>query len=181
MLHPSFAVPTESDHFMRKSPAQVYSLVFGFALTLAGILGFFYTADFSTGAEAAQPGSSDALIGLFDVNGWHNVVHLLSGLTGLALAGSWAGARLFAWGFGLVYLLVTAIGFILGDGHAILGLVIVNTEDNFLHLAISVLGIMAALATPSAPPPTTVRSEGGSKAFEPSIRRRGAAKNPVAR
>src|SRR5215212_1514659 len=74
--------------FMRKSPAQVYALTFGATLLLAGILGFFYTADFSTGDATTDPGNRDALIGIFDVNGWHNVVHLASGLLGLALAGS---------------------------------------------------------------------------------------------
>jgi hypothetical protein len=166
---------------MRKSPAQVYALVFGATLVLAGIVGFLYSADFSTGSAAADPGNRDALIGVFDVNGWHNVVHILSGLLGLALARSWRGARLYAWGFGLVYLVVTAIGFSLGSGHAILGLIPVNTEDNFLHLAISLLGIVAALATRSAPPPTLVSRERGSRAFEASVRRHPSAKMPPAR
>ena len=166
---------------MKKSPAQLYALVFGLALTLAGILGFFYTADFSTGAEATRPGNRDALIGLFDVNGWHNVVHLLSGLAGLAAAGSWRAARLYAWGFGLVYLLVTGIGFALGDGHAIIGLIPVNTEDNILHLAIALLGLLAAILSPSSPAPTMASGQGGSLAFEHSIRRRNAEKNPIAR
>src|SRR5687767_103058 len=95
---------------MRKSPAQVYAFTFGLALLLAGILGFFYTADFSTGDATKDPGNRDALIGVFDVNGWHNVVHILSGLAGLALAGSWRGARLYAWIFGLTYLVVTVWG-----------------------------------------------------------------------
>jgi hypothetical protein len=162
---------------MRKSPAQVYALVFGTALLLAGILGFFYTADFSTGDNAGR----DALIGAFDVNGWHNVVHLLSGLLGLAVARSWRGAKLYCWAFGLTYLAVTVWGFVLGDGEVILGLIPINTEDNFLHLAISLLGIIAAIATPSAPAPTTVDGEGSSKAFMPSVRRRGQTKMPAAR
>jgi hypothetical protein len=166
---------------MRKSPAQVYALVFGIALTLAGILGFFYSADFSSGAAATEPGNTDAVLGILDVNGWHNVVHLLSGLVGLAVVGSWFGARTYAWAFGLVYLVVTAIGFALGDGHAIFGLIPVNTEDNILHLAIGLLGILAALATPSSPAPTTVAGEGKSRAFEASVRRQPSAKMPPTR
>jgi hypothetical protein len=162
---------------MRKSPAQVYALVFGATLLLAGILGFFYTASFSTGDEVER----DALIGVFDVNGWHNVVHVLSGVAGLALASSWRGAKAFAWGFGLTYLAVTVWGFVIGDGESILGLIPVNTADNFLHLAISVLGICAAVATPSAPPPTMASGQGTSKAFVPSVRRRAQAKTPVER
>jgi hypothetical protein len=166
---------------MRKSPAQVYALVFGIALTLAGILGFFYSTDFSSGAAAADPGNRDAVLGILDVNGWHNVVHLLSGLVALAVAGSWFGARTYAWAFGIVYLIVTAIGFALGDGHAIFGLIAVNTEDNFLHLAIGTLGILAALASPSAPAPTTVDRERSSPAFEASVRRQPSAKLPPTR
>ena len=162
---------------MRKSPAQVYALTFGATLLLAGILGFFYTASFSTGDDVER----DALIGVFDVNGWHNVVHLLSGILGLVLARSWRGAKLFAWGFGLTYLAVAVWGFVIGDGESILGLIPVNTADNFLHVAISLLGIGAALATPSAPPPTMAGPGSKSKAFVPSVRRRAQAKSPVER
>ena len=164
---------------MRKSPAQVYALVFGLALLLAGIVGFFYTADFSTGDATTDPANRDALIGVFDVNGWHNVVHILSGVLGLSLAGSWRGARLYAWGFGLTYLAVTVWGFVVGDGESILGLVPVNTADNLLHLAIALLGVMAALATPSAPPPTI--AGGKSAAFQHTLRRRAQVKTPAAR
>jgi Domain of unknown function (DUF4383) len=166
---------------MRKSPAQVYALTFGLALLLAGILGFFYNADFSTGDATTDPANRDGLIGVFDINGWHNVVHLTSGLLGLALAASWRGARLYAWGFGLTYLVVTVWGFVIGDGESILGLIAINTEDNFLHLAISLLGIGAALVTPAAPPPTTTDGERKSKAFQPFVRRRPQVKAPPAR
>lgn len=122
-----------------RTPAQVYSLVFGATLLLAGIVGFFYSAAFGT------PGETDAILGIFEVNGWHNVVHIASGVVGLALAGSAAGARSFALGFGVVYLAVTIWGFAVGDGGEILGFLPVNTEDNFLHLAISLAGIAAGL------------------------------------
>jgi hypothetical protein len=147
---------------MRKSPAQIYALTFGATLVLAGILGFFYSADFSTGDT-----ERDALVGLFDVNGWHNIVHIASGLVGLALASSWSGARLYAYGFGLVYLVVTAIGFAIGDGESILGLIPVNTADNILHLAIALLGLLAGILSAVAPRPTM--STGSSPALRPSV------------
>ena len=152
---------------MRKSPAQIYALTFGATLVVAGILGFFYSADFSTGDT-----DSDALIGVFDVNGWHNVVHILSGLAGLALARSWSGARLYAYGFGLVYLVITGIGFAIGDGESILGLIPVNTADNILHLSIAVLGLFAAILSPSAPRPTLAGER--SPALTPSIQVKGS-------
>jgi hypothetical protein len=153
---------------MRKSPAQAYAIAFGTLLVLAGIAGFFYSADFSTGAAAADPGNRDALIGVFDVNGWHNVVHFLTGAAGVALAGSWVGARRYAFGCGAIYLALAVIGFALGAGHAIFGLIVVNTADNILHLAIAVLGLMAGVVSASAPRPTLEGER--SRAFEPSVR-----------
>ena len=66
-----------------RSPAQVYALVIGLTLVVAGIVGFFYSASFSTGDGTER----DAVLGILDVNGWHNVVHILSGVAGLALMG----------------------------------------------------------------------------------------------
>ena len=136
-----------------RSPAQLYALVFGIVLVLAGILGFFYEASFSTGDDTLV--DRDAVLGILDVNGWHNVVHILSGVVGLAVAGSYANSRLYALGFGAVYIVVTILGFIAGDGDSILKLIPVNTEDNILHLLIGIAGIGAGMATPAEPAPTT--------------------------
>ena len=62
-----------------RSPAQVYALVIGVTLVAAGILGFFYSASFSTGDGAER----EALLGILDVNAWHNLVHIASGAVGL--------------------------------------------------------------------------------------------------
>jgi hypothetical protein len=61
------------------------------------------------------------------------------------LAPKRATARLAALTFGAVYLLVTIIGFIQGDN--VLGIIPVNSADNFLHVAISLLAIAAGLAS----------------------------------
>jgi hypothetical protein len=133
-----------------RSPAQVFALVIGLTLVVAGIAGFFYNASFSTGDDLPR----DAVIGILDVNGWHNVVHIVSGVIGLLLAGSYDGARLFALAGGAVYLVVAVVGFIAGDGGEIVGLVPVNTEDNLLHLLIAIAGLGAGLATPAVEPPS---------------------------
>ena len=128
-----------------RSPAQVYALVIGLTLVVAGIAGFFYSASFATGDGSER----DAVLGILDVDGWHNLVHILSGAVGLFVAGSYGGARAYALGLGVVYLLVTLLGFIAGDGGEILNLIPVNTEDNFLHLLIGLAGIAAGLVTPA--------------------------------
>ncbi len=137
----------------QKSPAQLYALVFGIVLVAAGILGFFYESSFATGDDTLV--ERDAVLGVLDVNGWHNVVHLASGLVGLAVVGSYANARLYALGFGAIYIVVAILGFIYGDGDSIFKLIPVNTEDNVLHVLIGVAGIGAGMATPAEPAPTT--------------------------
>ena len=124
-----------------RTPAQLYSLIFGATLLLAGILGFFVNSDFAVGTDV----QGDELI-VFEVNAWHNIVHIASGLLGLALAAKPATARMFALGFGAVYLVVTIWGFITGD-NILFGLAPINAADNLLHLAIALAGIAAGLAS----------------------------------
>jgi hypothetical protein len=138
---------------MTETPAKAYALGIGAVLVLAGILGFFYESAFSTDSS----GETDAVLGILDVNGWHNLVHIASGAIGLFVAGSYGGARLYALGLGVVYLVVAALGFIAGDGDEIFNLIPVNTEDNFLHLLIGIAGVGAGLATPAREPSTTLK------------------------
>jgi uncharacterized protein (UPF0333 family) len=132
-----------------RSPAQLYALIFGAVLTIAGIIGFFYNSDFTSDKSVR-----DAVFGILDVNGWHNVVHIATGVLGLIAAGSYSSARGYALGLGAVYIAVAIWGFVVGDGDSILSIIPVNTEDNFLHLLIGVSGIAAGMATPAVAEPT---------------------------
>ena len=122
----------------RYTPAQIYSLVFGATLLLVGILGFIADASFDAGSNVQ--GSNFIA---FEVNGWHNLVHIASGALGLALWRNAATARSFALGFGAVYGIVTLWGLV--DGNDVLGVIPVNAADNVLHLAIAAAGIAAGL------------------------------------
>ena len=137
----------------QRSPAQLYALIFGAGLTVAGITGFFYNSDFTSDKSVR-----DAVFGILDVNGWHNVVHILTGIVGLAVAANYSASRNYALGLGLVYIVVAIWGFIIGDGDSILSIIPVNTEDNVLHLLIGIAGIAAGTATPAVADPTTVRA-----------------------
>jgi hypothetical protein len=123
------------------SPARLYATVVGAVLTIAGIVGFFYSSSFGS------PGIVDKLFGIFAVNGWVNVAHLVTGLLGLAAAGY--AARAYALGFGLLYVVVAMWGFIIGGGDAILSIFPVNTADNVMHLIIGLLGLAAGAASPA--------------------------------
>src|SRR3954462_1815424 len=136
-----------------RTPAQMYALVIGAGLVLAGLIGFFSSAAFGS------PGDTDAVLGILDVNGWHNVVHIASGAVGLALAGSVPRARLYAIGLAVVYTVVAIWGFAIGDGESILSIVPVNTEDNILHALIAVAGFAAyGASAPRTEPAGTARA-----------------------
>lgn len=124
------------------TPASLYAGLIGATLLVAGILGFFYSASFGS------PGNVDAVLGILDVNGWHNLVHIASGILGLlAFAAGPAASRTYALAFGAVYIVVAIWGFVIGSGEAILGLIPINTEDNVLHVVLGVLGIGAYAAS----------------------------------
>ncbi len=126
----------------QSSPARLYAGLVGATLVVAGIVGFFYSSDFGS------PGDVDAVFGIFDVNGWHNVLHILTGVLGLLAFGASAhAARQYALAFGAVYIVVAIWGFIVGNGDAILSIIPVSTEDNVLHLLIGLAGLAAGLAT----------------------------------
>jgi len=125
------------------SPARLYCTLIGGVLVIAGIIGFFYSSSFGS------PGQIDDVFGLLGVNGWHNVVHIVTGGLGLLLA-SYA-ARQYALGLGTVYIAIAIWGFIIGDGSSLLGFIPVNTADDFLHLILGFLGVAAGISTPVAP------------------------------
>src|ERR671921_2246070 len=132
------------------TPAQWYCLLAGLALLLMGILGFLADASFDTGAstDTDRLGNADGALqgdGFlgFEVNAWHNIVHILSGLVLLAAFRRRGPAKAVALAFGVVYALVAIIGLI--DGNDVLGIIPVNAADNILHIALSALGILSAL------------------------------------
>ncbi|HEU4657662.1 MAG TPA: DUF4383 domain-containing protein [Capillimicrobium sp.] len=132
------------------TPAQWYCRLAGLVLLIVGIVGFFVEPDFGTTAR-------DELI-LFDINGWHNVVHLLSGIVLLAVAGSPGAAKAVALAFGIVYGAVAIIGLI--DGDDVLGFIPINAADNVLHIGLSALAIIAALVSERPSDETHLQSWG---------------------
>jgi hypothetical protein len=130
--------------------------VIGLSLTAVGIVGFFYSGAFDS------PGKVKDVFGVLSVNGWHNLVHIATGLAGLAVWRSYGGARAYALALGVVYTVVAIWGFVIGSGESILGFLPVNSEDNVLHLLIALAGVFAGFATPATPPPSGVDAEPGT-------------------
>lgn len=99
-----------------KTPTQTFALVFGAVYVLVGLLGFV----------------NKPILGIFEVNELHNVVHLLIG--GALLFGSkdHATAKTVSLIVGVAYLLVAVLGFVATD--FLDDLIKINQADNFLHL-----------------------------------------------
>jgi hypothetical protein len=127
---------------LRRTFAQWYCLLAGASLLLAGILGFAADGGFNTGSAI----DGDTFI-VFEVNGWHNLVHIGSGLLLLAAANYRPTAKSVALAFGVVYGLVTLWGLI--DGDEVLNIIPVNPADNLLHLVLSVAAIACAWVSPA--------------------------------
>jgi hypothetical protein len=126
-----------------RSTAQWYCLVVGATLLLVGILGFLAEAKFDTsgGGDPGRLDGEDFLI--FEVNGWHNVVHILSGAFLLLMSSRHARARTGALAFGAIYGLVAVIGLI--DGHDVLGIIPIDPADNVLHVLLAGTGLAVGL------------------------------------
>lgn len=111
-------------------------------LAVAGIVGFFYSSDFGS------PGDVETVLGLLDVNGWLNTVHILAGASALiAFSAGLYAQRQCALALGAFYILLSIWGFIVGSGDSILGVIPVSTPDNVLHAVIGFAGLGAGLAT----------------------------------
>jgi hypothetical protein len=129
----------------RQTPAQLYCTLAGALLVIAGIVGFFYSSGFDTGANGVA-GDTDEIFGIFATNGWGNVICIAWGLLALALANS--AARSFALGFGLYALVVAIYGFVDGDDVSF-GLFAANGADNVLDLVLALTGLAAGAASPA--------------------------------
>ncbi len=124
------------------TPIQKAALAVGIVFLAVGVLGFIpgITTDYDTMSFGGH--HSDAmLLGLFQVSVLHNIVHLLFGLAGLAMARSFSGARTYLIGGGVVYLVLWIYGLLI-DQTSSANFVPVNTADNWLHFFLG-LGMVA--------------------------------------
>ncbi len=122
------------------------ALVVAVVFLAVGVLGFIpgITTDYDSMTFAGHE-SEAMLLGVFKVSVLHNIVHLLFGVVGLALARSAAGARAFLVGGGAVYLVLWLYG-LLVDHDSDANFVPINDADNWLHLGLGVGMVALGLA-----------------------------------
>ena len=122
----------------RRNPLQLAALAVGAVFLLVGILGFIPGITTNYGDMTFAGHDSEAkLLGLFQVNILHNIVHLLFGVVGLAAARAWERSRLFLIGGGAFYLVLWLYGLVI-DLDTMANFVSLNTADNWLHLGLGV-------------------------------------------
>jgi hypothetical protein len=119
---------------MDRTPVQTVAMLVGAVFLAVGILGFIpgITTDYGDIAFAGE-GSDAKLLGIFEVSILHNIVHLIFGIAGLALARTFEGARTYLIGGGAVYLALWLLGLVGGAGW-----IPSNTADNWLHFGLGV-------------------------------------------
>jgi hypothetical protein len=130
----------------RRSPVQAAAAVVGAVFLLVGILGFI--PGITTGYDsmkAAGHQSHAELLGIFQVSILHNIVHILFGIAGLAMARTAASARTFLIAGGAVYLVLWLYGLLI-DKTSQANFVPLNTADNWLHLLLGIGMVALGLA-----------------------------------
>jgi hypothetical protein len=132
-------------------PAQLAAMVVAAVFLLVGILGFIpgATTDFD-GMTFAGHESTAMLLGVFHVSVLHNIVHLLFGIVGLAMARTVSGATAYLIGGGVVYLVLWLYGLVI-DHDSAANFVPVNGADDWLHLVLGVGMIGLGVALRRAP------------------------------
>ena len=131
-------------------PMQMAAAGVGVVFLLVGILGFVpgITTNFDTITFASHE-SEAKLLGLFQVNVLHNIVHLLFGVAGLVLARTWTTARAFLIYGGVTYLVLWAYGLVI-DFDSAINFVALNTADNWLHLFLGIGMVLLGFYAPKA-------------------------------
>ena|ERR671910_910876 len=121
-----------------RTPVQTAAMAVGGVFLVIGILGFIpgITADYDTMTFASDDSDAE-LLGIFQVNALHNIVHLLFGVVGIAASRAFDTSRLFLIGGGVIYAVLWIYGLII-DLDSGVNFVALNTPDNWLHFALAV-------------------------------------------
>lgn len=120
--------------------AKNVALLFGFVFIAVGVLGFVDNPIIGESPDA-----------IFHADQFHNFVHIGSGVLFILVAlAATSAVKGFMVLFGLVYLALGVIGYLnFGKEGAgkVLGILHVNAADNYLHIALGVVILIAGAAT----------------------------------
>ena len=121
-----------------KTVPEILALAFGAVYLLVGVVGFFIT-----GFDDFFAHNTEEKLLFFEINGMHNVVHILIGVAGLVLGRTLAGARTYGWLLAVGYGAAFIYGLLaIGKEWDFLS---INGADNVLHILTALVGLVIAL------------------------------------
>ncbi len=137
-----------------KTNVQKAAMLVGIVFLAVGVLGFVPGITSNYGSLGFAGHESEArLLGIFQVSILHNIVHLLFGAAGLAMARTIRGAKNYLIVGGVIYLVLFIYGLLVGDESAA-NFVPVNLADDILHLILGIgmiaLGLVLSRRTTAA-------------------------------
>ncbi len=140
-----------------RSPVRLAALIVGVVFLLVGVGGFIpgLTTNFDDMTFASHDSGSE-LLGIFQVNILHSIVHLLFGIVGIAASRTSPGSKSFLIGGGVIYLVLWIYGLVV-DHDSSANFVAIDDADNWLHLGLGVGMIALGLILPG----DGVRRSGG--------------------
>ena len=129
----------------KRTTVQTVALLFGAIYLAVGIIGFL---PFLGGSVTL---TNSKLLGLFNINLLHNLVHVVIGIAGLAAVTSLPNSRRFCQVVGVVLMLLGVLGVVVANP---LGLLFIGDLDIPLHLVtgavLAYFGFAAPVSTRSA-------------------------------
>jgi hypothetical protein len=132
----------------KDTPVQTVAWLVGIVFLLVGIAGFIpgITTNYDDMSFAGHNSGAE-LLGIFQTSILMNIVHILFGIAGLALARTWDGGRTYLIGGGIIYLVLWIYGLIVGPDSGS-NFVPMNTADDWLHfgLGVGMVGLGAVLS-----------------------------------
>jgi Domain of unknown function (DUF4383) len=135
---------TESTAGRGRPSVQLLATLVAASFVLVGIIGFIpgLTTNLYDGLEFAGDDGDAKILGVFHTSVLHNLVHLLFGLVGLALARTWSGARTFLVGGGIIYIGLWLVGLLGG-----LDWIPADDADDWLHFVLGVAMVGLGIST----------------------------------
>jgi Domain of unknown function (DUF4383) len=125
-----------------RTAIQTLTMLYGAVFLALGILGFIPGITTSYGDMTFAGHDSGAqLLGLFQVSILHNLVHVLFGIAGLALASSWQASRAYMIGGGVIYLGLWLYGLLI-DKSSGGNFVPFDGADDWLHFGLGISMIL---------------------------------------
>jgi small-conductance mechanosensitive channel len=123
-------------------PLRIFALVLGVIYTIIGLMGLLNIGTTPLPeAGSTSMGETSLLLGAFAVDPLHNIVHIITGLAGLAVGlMSWTASRTYAQVVGVVFLVLFLVGLI-SQETVVADLVALNGADDILHILTAAVGL----------------------------------------